>query len=107
MDARFWGGGYSLLAEVNPDQQNQSKRKTYALVALTLNIFSTAQLKMSIRPKEVLPIYMALLEFAQFLWETSESTIVLTDNKLVTQFFETKVTPPMLWIALDYVLQVI
>ena len=32
---------------------------------------------------------MAFLEFAHILWETSKPTIVLTDNKSVTRFFET------------------
>ena len=32
-------------------------------------------------------------------------TIVLTDNKSVTRFFQKKATPPSLWNARDYVLQ--
>ena len=42
---------------------------------------------MSIYSKNFLAIYMALLEF---LWEASKPTIVLTDNKSVTRFFQTK-----------------
>ena len=48
---------------------------------------------------------MAFLEFAHFLWEATEPTIVLTDNKSVTHFFQTKAIPPALWNACDYVLQ--
>ena len=48
---------------------------------------------------------MAFLEFAHILWETSKPTIVLTDNKSVTRFFQTKALPPSLWNACDYVLQ--
>ena len=48
---------------------------------------------------------MAFLEFAHILWETSKPTIVLTDNKSVTRFFQTKSIPPSLWNAFDYVLQ--
>ena len=48
---------------------------------------------------------MAFLEFAHILWETSKPTIVLTDNKSVTRFFQTKAIPPSLWNASDYVLQ--
>ena len=48
---------------------------------------------------------MAFLEFAHILWETSKTTIVLTDNKSVTRFFQTKAIPPSLWNACDYVLQ--
>ena len=48
---------------------------------------------------------MALLEFAHILWETLKPTIVLTDNKSVTRFFQTKAIAPSLWNACDYVLQ--
>ena len=48
---------------------------------------------------------MAFLEFAHILWETSKPTIVLTDNKSVTRFFQTKAIPPSLWNACDYMLQ--
>ena len=48
---------------------------------------------------------MAFLEFAHILWETTKPTVVLTDNKSVTRFFQTKAIPPSLWNACDYVLQ--
>ena len=104
-DASFRSAGYALMIEDNPDQKIQSKRKTYAPVAFGLKVFSPAQLKMSIYSKEFLAIYMAFLEFAHILWETSKPTVVLTDNKSVTRFFQTKAIPPSLWNACDYVLQ--
>ena len=104
-DASFRSAGYALMIEDNPDQKIQSKRKTYAPVASGSKVFSPAQLKMSIHSKEFLAIYMAFLEFAHILWETSKPTIVLTDNKSVTRFFQTKAIPPSLWNACDYVLQ--
>ena len=104
-DASFRSAGYALMIEDNPDQKIQSKRKTYAPVAFGSKIFSPAQLKMSIYSKEFLAIYMAFLEFAQILWEATKPTIVLTDNKSVTRFFQTKAIPPALWNACDYVLQ--
>ena len=48
---------------------------------------------------------MAFLEFAHILWEASKPTIVLTDNKSVTHFFQTKAFPPSLWNACGCVLQ--
>ena len=105
-DASFRSAGYALMIDDNPDQKIlQSKRKTYAPVALGSKIFSPAQLKMSIYLKNFLAIYMAFLEFAHILWETTKPTIVLTDNKSVTRFFQTKAIPPALWNACDYVLQ--
>ena len=104
-DASFRSAGYALMIEDNPDQNTQSKRKTYAPVAFGSKIFSTAQHKMSIYSKEFLAICMAFLEFAHILWEATKPTIVLTDNKSVTRFFQTKAIPPALWNACDYVLQ--
>ena len=37
--------------------------------------------------------------------ETKKPTVVLTDNKSVTRFFQTKAIPTSLWNACDYVLQ--
>ena len=104
-DASFRSAGYALMIEDNPDQKNQSKRKTYAPVAFGSKVFSPTQLKMSSYSKEFLAIYMAFLESAHILWETSKPTIVLADNKSVTRFFQTKAIPPSLWNACDYVLQ--
>ena len=104
-DANFRSAGYALMIEDNPNQKIQSKRKTYAPVAFGSKMFSPAQLKMSIYSKEFLAIYMAFLEFAHILWEATKPTIILTDNKSVTRFFQTKAIPPALWNACDYVLQ--
>ena len=104
-DASFRSAGYALMIEDNPNKKIQSKRKTYAPVAFGSKTFSPAELKMSIYSKEFLAIYMAFLEFAHILWETTKPTIVLTDKKSVTRFFQTKAIPPSLWNACDYVLQ--
>ena len=104
-DASFRSAGYALMIEDNPDQKIHSKRKTYAPIAFGPEVFSPAQLKMSIYSKEFLAVYMAFLEFAHILWETSKPTIVLTDNKSVTRFFQTKAILPSLWNACDYVLR--
>ena len=104
-DASFRSAGCALTNENNPDQKTQSKRKTHARVVFGSKIFSPAQPKMSIYSKEFLAIFMAFLEFAHILWEATKPTIVLTDNKSVTRFFQTKATPPALQNACDYVLQ--
>ena len=104
-DASFRSAGYALMIEDNPHLKIQSTRKTYAPVAFGSKIFSPAQLKMSIYSKEFLAIDMAFLEIAHILWEATKPTIVWTDNKSVTRFFQTKAIPPSLWNACDYVLQ--
>ena len=104
-DASFRSAGYALMIEDNPDQKIQSKRKAYAPVAFGSKFFFPAQLKMSIYSKEFLAIYMTFFEFAHILWEATTPMIILTDNKSVTRFFQTKAIPPALWNACDYVLQ--
>ena len=103
--ASFRSAGCALMIEDNPNQKIQSKRKTYAPVAFGSKLFSPAQLKMSIYSNEFLAIYMAFLEFAHILWEATKPTIILTDNKSVTRFSQTKAILPALWNACDYVLQ--
>ena len=51
-DVSFRSARYALMIEDNPDQEIQSKRKTYAPVAFGSKIFSPARLKMSILSKE-------------------------------------------------------
>ena len=102
-DASFKSAGYALTIEDIPDQKIQSKLKTYAPVAFGSKIFFPAQLKISIYSKEILAIYMAFLEFAHILREATKPTIVLTDIKSVTRFFQTKAIPSAFWNACDYV----
>ena len=71
-----------------------------------MKVFSPAQLKMSIYCKEFLAIYYAFLEYSHILWETTLPTLVMTDNRSVTRFFQTKAIPPTLWNACDYVLHI-
>ena len=82
-----------------------SKKKTFAPVAFESKVFSPAQLKMSIYCKDFLAIYHAILEYSHILWETTLSTLVMTDNWSITRYFQTKAIPPTLWNACDYVPQ--
>ena len=47
---------------------------------------------------------MAFFEFKHILWEATKPTIVLTNNKSFTRFFQTKAIPPALWNSCNYVL---
>ena len=60
---------------------------------------------MSIYAKEFLAIYFAFSEFGHLMWGSIFPVIVFTDNRSVTRFFQTKIIPPPLWNACDYVLQ--
>ena len=107
-DASFRASGYALMIEEDTDEKLNSKKKTFAPVAFRSKVFSPAQLKMSIYWKEFLAIYHiyhAFLEYSQVLWESTLPTLVMTDNRSVTRFFQTKAIPPVLWNACEYVLQ--
>ena len=60
---------------------------------------------MSVCAKEILAIFFAFKEFGHIFWGTPKPVIILTDNKSVTRFFQTKMIPPTLWNACDYVIQ--
>ena len=60
---------------------------------------------MSVYSKEFLATYMVFLELGHILWEATKPTVVLTDNKSVTGFIQTKAIPPSLWNASDFLLQ--
>ena len=104
-DASFLASGNALMIEEDDERKLLSKRKTFTPVAFGLRVFAPAQLKMSIYCKEFLAIYHAFLEYSHILWETTIPTLVLTDNRSVTRFFQTKTTPPALWDVCDYLLQ--
>ena len=104
-DASFRASGYALMIEEDNDKNINSKKKTFAPVAFGSKVLSPAQLKMSIYCKEFLAIYHAFLEYNHILWEATLTTLVMTDNRSVTRFCQTKAIPPTLWNACDYVLQ--
>ena len=104
-DASFGAAGYAVLIEDDPSQKYTSLRKSYAPVAYGSKLFTPAQIKMSIYAKEFLAIYFAFKEFGHIFWGAPKPVIILTDNKSVTQFFQTKIIPPALWNACDYVIQ--
>ena len=104
-DANFKNPGYPSTTEEDPKEKTTSTRKTYAPVAFGSKTFSPSQLKMSIYAKDFLAIYFAFMEYSHILWGSSKPTIVLTDNKSITRYFQTKMIPPSLWNACDFVLQ--
>ena len=88
-----------------PRSENPIKGEDLCACRFWIKTFRPAQLKMSFYSKEFSAIYMAFVECAPILWEPTKPTIVLTDNKSVTRFFQKKAIPPSLWNACDYVLQ--
>ena len=50
-------------------------------------------------------MHFAFDEFAHILWGMKKPTIVMTDNKALTRFFQSKRIPPKLWNYCDQALQ--
>ena len=74
-------------------------------VAYGSKTFNPAQIKMSIYAKIFLAFYFAFKEFGHIFWGAPTPVIILKDNRAVTRFFQTKIVPPALWNACDYVIQ--
>ena len=104
-DASFQAPGYAVLIEDDPNQNYTSTRKTYAPIAYGSKTYSPSQIKMSIYAKGLLAIYMAFKERGQIFSGATKPVIIMTDSKSVTRFFQTKMIPPPLWNACDFVLQ--
>ena len=103
-DASYYAAGFVLMVEDYVQGKQPKERKTYAPVSFGSQTFTTAQLKFSIYYKEFLALYFALEHFAHYIWGASQPIVVLTDNKSLTQFFQSKTIPPSLWNFLDRVL---
>ena len=84
--------------------ENKGSIKTYAPVSFQSRVFTEPQLKFSIYYKEFLALYFALDHYAHLIWGASKPVIVLTDNRSVTQFYQSKSITPTAWIFLDRVL---
>ena len=102
-DASYHGAGFLLMVE-DDTKVLPSGKKSYTPVPFGSHLFNTAQLKFSIYYKEFLALYFALDTFAHYLWESTKPVIILTDNKSLTRFFQSKTVPPSLWNCLDRVL---
>ena len=102
-DASFTAAGYAILTEDDPNQKDTSVKKSYAPIAYGSKTFN--RLKMSIYAKEFLSINYAFKEFGHIFWGTPQPVIILTDNKSVRRFSQTKIIPPPLWNACDFVIQ--
>ena len=105
-DASFGAAGYAVLIEDDPNQKFSSLRRSYAPVAYGSKTFTPAQTKMSICATEFLAIYFAFKEIGHIFWGALKPVIILTDNKAVTRFFQTKIVPPALWSPCDYVIRI-
>ena len=95
-----------MLIQDDPNQKYTSTRKTYAPTAYGSKTYSPSQIKMSLYAKEFSAIYMAFKQLGHIFWGATKPVIIMTDSKSVTRFFQTKMIPPPLWNACDFVFQI-
>ena len=48
---------------------------------------------------------MTIKKFGRIFWGAAKPVIIMADNKSVTRFFQTKMIPPPIWNACDFLLQ--
>ena len=89
-DASFHDTGFVLMIEVYLIDHKGKTNKTYALVSFGSRLFIATQLKFSVYFKEFLALCFALEHFAHFIWGAIKPVLVLTDNRSLTQFFQSK-----------------
>ena len=103
-DASEHAAGYVLLIE-DYTETNDGSTKSYAPVAFGSQRFTEGQMSLTMYAKEFLAMHFAFDEFAHILWGVKKPTIVMTDNKALTRFFQSKRIPPKLWNYCDQDLQ--
>ena len=92
-----------MIEDYLMDQKGKTK-KTYAPVPFGSGLFTTTQLKFSEYYKEFVALYFALDHFAHFIWGATKPVLILTDNRRLTQSFQSKSIHPSLRSCLDRIL---
>ena len=103
-DASYYSSGFVLMIEDYLEQKDGKKKQAYAPVSYGSQLFNASQLKKSTYCKEFLALYFALEYFSLFIWGAQKPVIILTDNKSLTSFFQSKSLHPALWNFMDRVI---
>ena len=91
-DASEHAAVYVLLIE-DYTETNDGPTKSYAPVAFGSQRSTEGQMSLTLYAKEFLAMHFAFDEFAHILWRVKKPTIVMTDNKALTRFFQSKRIP--------------
>ena len=104
-DASYYSSGFVLMIEDYIEQKDGKKKQAYAPVSYGSQLFNASQLKISTYCKDFLALYFALEYFSYFIWGAEKPvTILLTDNKSLMSFFQSKSLHPALWNFMDRVI---
>ena len=103
-DSIFYSSEFVLMIEDCLEQKDAKKKQAYAPVSYGSQLFNASRLKMSTYCKEILALYFALGYFCHFIWGTEKPVFMLTNNKRLTSFFQSKSFHPALWNFMDRVI---
>ena len=103
-DATEHAAGYVLIKEDYTDSV-VGPMKSYAPISFGSQRFTAGHMSLTMYAKEFMAMHFAFDEFAHILWGLKKPTIVMTDNKALTRFFQPKRIPPKLWNYCDQALQ--
>ena len=103
-DANEDAAGYVMLIQDYTDSDFEPM-KSYAPVAFGSPMFTEGQVSLTMYAKEFLAMHFAFDKFADFLWGVKKPTIVMTDNKALTSFIQSKRIPPTVWNYCDQAYQ--
>ena len=95
----------SWLKIIQTRKSNQSENQKLILWRLDQQTSRLPDTKCHPWSKKISAIYIELHEFSHNLRETTKPKIVLTNNKSITQFFQTKAVSHAFWNACDSVLR--
>ena len=104
-DASFGAAGYAVLIEDDPSQKFTSLRKSYAPVAYGSKTFTQHRSKCQFMPKNSLQSILHSKNSGISSGVRRNRSSSLRTTKLSRRFFQTKIIPPILWNACDYVIQ--
>ena len=100
----FYVAGYVLMIEGCTTNEDNRELKVFAPISFGSTLFNPDQIRLSKYAKQFLAVHFVLDTFAKIIWGCKKPVLILTDNRSVTRFFQTKIIPPTLWKAIDHVL---
>ena len=103
-DASEHAAGYVLLIE-DYTEKDGGTLKSYAPVVFVSQRFTEGKMSLTMYAKEFLAMQFAFDEFAHMLWGVKKAIIVMTDNKALNRFFQSKRIPPKMWNYCDQAMQ--
>ena len=95
-DASEHAAGYVLLKE-DYTESDAGAMKSYAPVAFGSQRLTEGPMSLTLYAKGCLAVHNAFDEFAHILYGKKKPTIVMTDNKALTRFSQSKTVPPKQW----------